>query len=84
MADLTETVLYRSDPAVGLRIRLVKNDSVDTDDTLTIGELTKVIHAEAFRMDTGASITCAIATNVVTIDEAALTDIPVLVCITGY
>lgn len=83
MADLTETVLFRSDPAVGLRIRLVMNNSVDTNDTMTIGELTAVKHAEAFRMDTGASITATYATNVVTITET-LTDIPVLVCVTGY
>ena len=83
MADIAETVLYRSDPAVGLKIRLVKAEGVDTNDTITIGELTAVVHAEAFRMDTGASITCTYSGNVVTITET-LTDIPVLVCVTGY
>jgi len=83
MADLTETVLWRGGPPVGIRVRLIKHDAVDTDDTLTVGELTKLLHAEAFRMDTGASITCTIATNVVTVTQAGMTDIPVLVCCTG-
>lgn len=85
MADVDEVVVYRGRRgATGYLYIVAEASPVDTNDTVTLGDLASITHAECFRLDTGASITCTTATNVVTITQAALTDIPVLVVATGY
>jgi len=85
LADRAETVVYRGKlGAVGLRYVVCEVIAVTTNDTVTIGEMTDITVAVAFRLDTGAALTCTDATNVVTITTAAITNIPALVVATGY
>jgi len=85
MADVTETVIARGRlGSTGLNYVVFEASPVDTNDTVTLGELSKVTASAAFRMDTGASITTTNATNVVTITQAALTDVRIVGIATGY
>jgi len=85
MVDVAETILYRGRlGSTGLRYVLCEATPIDTNDTVTIGELKVVTDAKAWRLDTGANITCSVATNVVTITQATLTDVLVLITATGY
>jgi len=83
-ADLTETVLYRSNPVAGLKILLAKVLMAATNDTVTFDELTKVVHAEAWFMSSGGTATCTYATNVVTLTNTVTTSFPIVVCAVGY
>ena len=85
MGDITETVVYRASlGAIGKRYVVAEATGVDTDDTVTFGDLNAVTAAAAFLLDTGAEITTTEATNVVTITEAALTGVSIVVIATGY
>jgi hypothetical protein len=77
MADVTETILHRGRlGSTGLRYVLFEASPIDTNDTVTIGELSAITAVACFRLDTGASITATSATNVVTVTQATLTDMP--------
>lgn len=85
MVDVAETVVQRGRlGAAGLCYIVFEARPIDTDDTVTLGELSVVTAAAAFRLDTGAELTTTEATNVVTITTAALVDVPVLGVATGY
>lgn len=85
MTDRTETIVHRGKlGAVGLRYVVCEVIAASTNDTITIGEMTDITSANAWRLDTGAVLTCTDATNVVTITSAALTNVPVVVLATGY
>jgi len=85
MADRAETVVYRGKlGTVGLRYVVCEVIAASTNDTVTIGEMTDITAASAWRLDTGATLTNTDATNVVTITTAAITNIPVLIVATGY
>ena len=45
--------------------------TVTMNDTITIAELTTVTAADIRNLDTGAAITCTVATNVITVTGAA-------------
>lgn len=83
MADIVETVLFRSNPVSGIKVLVAKGLCAAQNDTMTLSELTAVIAAAAFSMHDGAEATTTEATNVVTITQA-LTNIPVIVIVTGY
>ena len=85
MADVTETVVYRAKlGSIGIRYLVCEAQPIDTNDIVTLGELNAITSAKAWRTDTGANITCTTATNVVTITESSLTDVPIVILATGY
>jgi len=85
MADVTETVVARGRLGdTGLCYIAFEASPVDTNDTVTLGELSKITDAKTWRLDTGANITCTVATNVVTITQASLTDVRIVGLATGY
>jgi len=85
LADVAETITHRGRLGnTALRYVTFEAVPIDTNDTVTIGELSAVTASAAFRLDTGAEITTTEATNIVTITEAALTDVPIVGIATGY
>ena len=84
MADVTETVIARGRlGGTGLRYLLFEASPIDTNDTVTLNELSVITAVSCFRLDTGASITSTKATNVVTITQASLTDVLIVGLATG-
>jgi len=86
MVDVTETIIARGRlGATGLRYVVYEASPVDTDDTITLGELSIVTAEACFRLDTGAEITATVTgtSNVVTVTEAGLTDVSVVGLATG-
>jgi len=81
MADRDETVVERGDvvvtPAV-VKKRLVFEATVSTNDTITLGDLTTINSAHLAKKSDGSEVTCTIATNVITVTGAGLTDIAVV------
>lgn len=85
MADVTETIIARGRlGATGLRYVVYEASPVDTNDTITIGEINAITAEACFRLDTGAEITATSATNVITVTQAALTNVAVVGIATGY
>jgi len=85
MADVTEVVIARGRlGATGLCYIVFEASPIDTNDTVTLSELTSITAAACFRLDTGASVTSTTATNVVTVTTAALTDVRIVGIATGY
>jgi hypothetical protein len=52
--------------------------TVSTDDTILLGHLTALVYAKLCRKSDGSDVTCTIATNVITVTQAATTDVPVV------
>ena len=52
--------------------------TVSTDDTITLGDLTDILGAAVFKKSDGSSVTFTEATNVITITQAALTNVAVV------
>jgi len=84
LADVAEVVVYRGLLAsVAKRYIVFEAYPVDTNDTITIGELTVltgVTGATLYRLDTGALVTCTTTgtSNVITVTNAGLVDVPVV------
>jgi hypothetical protein len=82
--DRDEVVVYRGKlGSVGLRYLVCEIIAVDTDDTVTLGEMHVITAGSAWRLDTGAALTCTVATNVVTVTTAALSNVPVVIVAFG-
>ena len=81
MADRDETVVERGDvvvtPAV-VKKRLVFEATVSTNDTITLGDLTTINSAHLAKKSDGSEVTCTIATNVITVTGAGLTNVAVV------
>jgi len=82
MADTTETAIYEVAPSDGTGWG-VYTSTVDTNDTVTLANFTKLLHSYALRVDTLAAVTTTLATNVVTFTTAAMADVKVLVWVHG-
>lgn len=52
--------------------------TVSTDKTITLSDLTTVNGAVLLKRSDGSAVTCTVATNVITITQASLTDIVVV------
>ena len=81
MADRPETVIERGDIVVTsatLKKRLVFEATVSTDDTITLGDLTAINSAHLAKKSDGSEVTCTIATNVITVTGAGLTNVAVV------
>jgi hypothetical protein len=63
-------------PAVEKKI-LTFEATVSTDDTITLNDLTTINGTAVLKKSDGAAVTCTVATNVITITGAGLTDIAV-------
>lgn len=85
MVDVSETVVARGRlGSTGLRYIIYEASPVDTNDTITIGELNAITAEACFRLDTGAEITATPSGNVITVGQAGLTDVAVVGIATGY
>lgn len=82
MGDLTETIVFRSNPVTGIKFQVAVAMMTTKNDTITFGELTDILAAQAFRMDTGASTTATDSTNVLTL-TGDLKNTPILAVVTG-
>jgi hypothetical protein len=52
--------------------------TVTTSDTIPISEFTAVASAHLAKKSDGSEVTCTVATNIITVTGAALTDVPVV------
>jgi len=52
--------------------------TVTTNDTIPIVDVTTLLGASLMKTADGTAVTCTIATNVITVTGAGLTDVPVL------
>jgi hypothetical protein len=52
--------------------------TVSTDDTITLSDLTTINGAALLKRSDGSAVTCTVATNVITVTEADLTDVVVV------
>ena len=52
--------------------------TVSTSDTITLSDLTAINGAALLKRADGSAVTCTVATNVITITQATLTDVPVV------
>lgn len=52
--------------------------TVSTDDTITLSDLTTINGAALLKRSDGSAITCTVATNVITVTQAATTDVPIV------
>jgi hypothetical protein len=65
-------------PAVEKKYVTFEAEDVDTDNTIPISELTDIIAAAVFKKSDGSAVTFTEATNVITITQAALTDVDLI------
>jgi hypothetical protein len=52
--------------------------SVSTNDTITLSDLTTINGAALLKRSDGSAVSCTVATNVITVTQATLTDIPIV------
>jgi hypothetical protein len=51
--------------------------TVSTDKTITLSDLTTINGAALLKRSDGSTVTCTVATNVITVTQASLTDVVV-------
>jgi hypothetical protein len=51
--------------------------TVSTNDTIPISEFTAIAGASLRKVSDGTAVTCTVATNIITVTQAATTDVPV-------
>jgi hypothetical protein len=81
VADRAETLTTSKEvivTAATVKKFLTFEATVSTNDTITIQDLTTLLGAALMKRADGTACTCTIATNVITVTQAALTDAPVL------
>jgi hypothetical protein len=52
--------------------------TVSTDKTVTLGSMSSISYAKICKKSDGSDVSCTILNNVLTITQAALTDVPVV------
>jgi len=52
--------------------------TVSTDNTITLNDLTTINGAALLKKSDGSAVTCTVATNIITVTAASLTDVPVI------
>lgn len=81
MADRTETVTSSKQTVVTAATEkkyITFEATVSTDDTVTLGDLTDILGAAVFKKSDGTAITFTEATNVITITQVTITNVPVV------
>jgi hypothetical protein len=58
---------------------IILEATVSTDDTIPVSELTAVASAHVAKKSDRSEVTCTVATNIITITGAALTNVDVIV-----
>jgi len=80
MVDRPETVLSNREtivtPAVTKRV-IDFEATVSTGNTITLGDLSSIAGAALLKRSDGSAVTCTVATNVITVTQADLTDVVV-------
>lgn len=77
VADRAETVTSNRQAiitAASTKQVITFEATVSTSDTITLSDLTTVNGAACLLRSAGSAVTCTVATNVITITQAALTD----------
>ena len=74
---------YHPKSVTNLQKSLFMEATVDTDDTITVGELTTVTAASAYKVSDGDVVAVSVADNIVTVDESALTDVDIVLLVIG-
>jgi hypothetical protein len=81
MADRSENVTSSKQTVVTAAVEkkyLTFEATVSTDDTVTLSDLEDILGAAVFKKSDGSTVTFTEATNVITITQAALTDVAVV------
>jgi len=81
LADRTETVTSSKQTVVTAATEkkyITFEATVSTDDTVTLGDLTDILGAAVFKKSDGTAITFTEATNVITITQVTITNVPVV------
>jgi len=83
LVDRTETVVDRNEiivtqTAATTKKRIVFEATVSTSDTITLDDMTTINSAHLAKKSDGSEITCTIATNVITVTQAALTNVAIV------
>jgi len=81
LVDRAETQLRIEE--IATRRAILADAVVSTNDTVTFDNLTTVTSAFVCKKLDGTSVTCSVATNVVTITGAGLTNVPVQIFVNG-
>ena len=79
--DRAETIVHRSEYIKTVQVvkkRLEFEATVSTNDTITIGDVAAVGSAHLAKKSDGSEVTCSVATNVITVTGAGLTNIDVI------
>jgi len=81
MVDRQETVTSSKQTVVTAAVEkkyITFEATVSTNDTITLGDLSDILGAAVLKKSDGSAVTFTEATNVITITQAALTDVPVV------
>jgi hypothetical protein len=81
LVDRSETVTSSKQTVVTPAVEkkyLIFEATVSTDDTVTLGDLLDILGAAVFKKSDGSAVTFTEATNVITITQATLTNVPVV------
>jgi hypothetical protein len=81
LPDRTETVTSSKQTVVTAAVEkkyITFEATVSTDDTITLGDLSDILGAAVLKKSDGTSVTFTEATNVITITQASLTDVPIV------
>jgi len=81
--DRTETVVDRdliivTETAAITKKRIVFEATVSTSDTITLDDMTTINSAHLAKKSDGTEVTCTIATNVITVTQAGLTNVAIV------
>jgi len=81
VADRAETITSSREAiitAATTKKVLTFEATVSTDDTITLSDLTTINGAALLKRSDGSAATCTVATNVITVTQAALTDVVIV------
>jgi hypothetical protein len=76
-ATTTSTKQTVVTPAVEKKY-VVFEATVSTDNTIPIDNLSTISGVALLKKSDGSTVTCTVATNIITVTQASLTDVPVL------
>lgn len=77
VADRAETVTSNRQTiltAASTKQIIVFEATVSTNDTITLSDITTITGAALLKRSDGSAVTCTVATNVITVTQATLTD----------
>lgn len=78
MGEITEETKLSIKTYTKVRYVIFNADDVSTNDTIVIGDITTLTGSALFNRVTGVAVTSSIATNIITVTQAAQTNILVV------